>query len=74
MADKVVDLTLVADYTPAPDPPDPQAEFDLEFTSYTVTEGLGFSFKILRSIRTDQVLDIDWEVKRKLPLMLQRNW
>jgi hypothetical protein len=62
MADKVVDLTLVADYTPAPDPPDPQAEFDLEFTSYTVTEGLGFSFKILRSIRTDQVLDIDWAI------------
>jgi hypothetical protein len=60
MANKIVDLTLVADYTPPPDPPESQAELSLEFSSYTVLENDQVTINILRSVRTDQVIDVDW--------------
>jgi hypothetical protein len=60
MAQKTVNLKLVADYIPAPDPPEANAEIKLEYSSYTVSEGLVQQVKILRSIRTDQVTDVDW--------------
>ena len=44
------------------DPPAAQAEFDLDETSYSGNEGTVISFTIERSIRTDQVLDVDWAV------------
>jgi hypothetical protein len=57
---KTVDLKLVADYTPEPDPPEANAEFSLEFSNYSVSENTQFSFKIIRTVRVDQVLDVDW--------------
>jgi hypothetical protein len=57
---KTVNLKLVADYTPEPDPPEASAELSLQYTSYTVTEGLTQDVTIVRLIRQDQVLEVDW--------------
>jgi hypothetical protein len=37
-----------------------QATFNLEFTSYTIAENSQQAFKILRTVRQDQELSVDW--------------
>ena len=59
---KITDLTLVADFIDPPDPPEANAELSLDATSYVVNEFASKQITILRSVRTDQVLDVDWAV------------
>lgn len=58
---RVVDITLDASLDPE-NPPEPQAEFAIGDASYSVVEGQTVDITITRSVRTDQVCDIDWAV------------
>lgn len=53
----ILDHTI--EFTPAPEP---QAEFSLSATSYSGDENTVITFRINRTVRTDQVCDIDWAV------------
>jgi hypothetical protein len=57
---KITQLKLVADFTPPPDPPEANAVLTLKDVSYSVNENDWLYFQINRTVRTDQVLDVDW--------------
>jgi hypothetical protein len=60
MANKIVDLTLVADYTPPPDPPEANAKIYIQTENLSANEGEWLVFTLGRTVRTDQVIDVDF--------------
>ncbi len=58
---KITNLVCDASLDPG-SPPEAQAEFSLDATAYSGNENTNIQFNILRTIRTDQVCDVDWAV------------
>ena len=56
---KKLTLSHTIEFTP---PAEAQAELNLDLSSYSVNEGESTSFNIVRSIRTDQVITVDWTI------------
>ncbi len=58
---RITELTLDASLDPEV-PPQPQATFSLDNTSYSGDENTNIQFSINRAVRVDQVLTVDWAV------------
>lgn len=59
---RIIDLVLDADIDDPGPPPEAQAEFSLDNTAYSGLENTDITFGIVRGIRTDQTLTIDWAI------------